>query len=155
MRRQLWTGLLGGIAVLTLGGLTPAYARSPWHPTASASPDTDLNDGQTVQVSGAGFQEQQIQIVECGGGNIDKFGAHPVCTYFTSPRVNVASAAAGTFGPTAFTVARVLVGTMYVRGTRTTAATHDCLPANDCFIRVVSTTRKWLRVDIPITFATP
>lgn len=155
MKAQRLLAAAAATAVLTLVSGSPARADSPWSPNASVTPSNGLNDGQVVQVSGTGFQQQTVEIAECGGGTTDKFGPHPVCTYFTAPYAYVDTDASGNFGPVAFPVAQSFNGTQYLpgNGNQATPAHYDCLPVNDCYIRVVTTTRKWMRVDVPITFA--
>jgi len=119
----------------------------------TVTPDSELADGQTVQVSGTGFQEQQIQIAQCGGGDLSAHPAvGPVCTYFTYS-VNAQTGIGGSFGPTAFTVQKAFTGTRYVNGNHPVPTSYDCGPLNDCYLRVYSLTRGYRVGTHPLTFA--
>lgn len=140
--------LLAAVVVTTM-----AAAGKP-NPVITVSPDGGLSDGEAVEVSGTGFQERQIHIAECGGADVT---AHPVvgpvCTYFTY-YVAVQSDADGNFAPVSFTVERTIRGTRYVNGVHDPeAASYDCLPLNDCFIKAYATTRGSRIATHPITFA--
>jgi hypothetical protein len=139
------------MGVLLASGITAAYAGQAT-PNVTVSPDAGLADGQVVQVAGTGFQaHQQVNVSECGGFDAD--GNHPVCTYSTY-FVNAESDSSGSVATLTFTVKRSFNGTQYVQdAANPVPATYDCAPANDCVIRVVSTTKGFARADHPITFA--
>ena len=151
MRRFLFST---GVALVFLVGVGPTRTSATPKPTPviDVTPDSDLSDGQTVQVSGTGFQEQQIQIAECGDGDLSAHPAvGPVCTYFTYA-VDVQSDAEGNFGPVAFTVAKAFTGTRYVNGNHPVPTSYDCAPLNDCYIRAVSLTRGYRAATHSLTF---
>lgn len=133
---------IGIVSVFLLGfGASTSSATGKPSPGITVSPSTSLSNGQAVQVSGSGFQEQQIEIAECGGADLSAHPAvGPVCTYFTHS-VTTQSDADGNFGPTAFTVEKVIVGTRYVNGNHPVSTTYDCSANNDCYIRAFNTTR--------------
>ena len=141
------------IALLILGAASSVTAASKPNPTINVSPSSGLTDGQPVQVSGQGWQEQAIEIAECGGADL---AAHPsvgpVCTYFTHS-VDVQSDADGNFSAVDFDVAATIVGTRYVHGNHPVTATYDCTAANDCYIRAYSLTKATQSATVPISFA--
>ncbi len=134
-------------------GATASSAAGKPNPAVTVSPNTSLLDGQAVQVSGSGYQQQQIEIAECGGADLSAHPAvGPVCTYFTHS-VTTQASADGSFGPTTFTVERVIVGTRYVNGNHPVSTTYDCSTANDCYIRAFSTTRGNRSATQTVNFA--
>ena len=142
---------VAAMGLVLAGGVTAAYAGQP-SPNITVSPDAGLADGQVVQVAATGFQaHQQVNVSECGG--FDAAGNHPVCTYSTY-YVDAETDSSGAVAPLSFTVKRAFSGTKYVQGAANPVpASYDCAPANDCVIRVVSTTKGFRRADHPITFA--
>lgn len=148
LRRSASVAAMG---LLLASGVTAAYAGTS-SPQATVTPDAALTDGQVVQVAATGFQaNQQVNVSECGG--FDSNGNHPVCTYSTY-FVDAESDGSGTVAPLSFTVKRSFNGTQYAQNAaHPVPASYDCLPANDCIIRVVATTKGQRRADHPITFA--
>lgn len=142
---------VAALSLLLASGVTAAYA-SPPSPQVTVTPDAGLADGQVVQVAATGFQShQQVNVSECGG--FDSNGNHPVCTYSTY-FVNAESDASGNVAPLSFTVKRSFNGTRYVQNAANPVpASYDCLPANDCIIRVVAINKGQRRADHSITFA--
>jgi Neocarzinostatin family len=132
--------LFAGLGLFFLMAMTgpPAGAAGKPNPEVTVTPNTGLVDGQMVVVSGTGFQEQLINLIECGGADLD---AHPVIGPVCSDyAVTVRSDAEGNFEPVDFTVATIIVGTRYFHGNHLVAATHDCEPVDDCYIKAYSLT---------------
>jgi hypothetical protein len=141
MKMRRFLAVAAGAAALTAS--MTAHAASP---TVTVTPSTGLSDGQTVMVSGTNFRganpNQPLTIVECGGAGIqfpnpDGTEYGPVCTYDTNS-VSVQADRSGNFGPVPFTVHISLEGIQYNFFGETRHASHECLPANDCFVRVVT-----------------
>jgi len=122
-------------------------------PMVTVTPDSGLTDGETVQVSGTGFQEQQVQIAQCGGGDQTAHPAvGPVCSYFTYA-VDVQTDTEGSFAPVGFAVQKAFTGTHYVNGNHPVPTSYDCAPLNDCYLRIYSLTRGYRATTHPLTFA--
>jgi len=157
----LYVALLASASVLGVAHADPAAG-----PSAIVTPLADLIDGDIVQVSGDGFnQDREITIFMCGGTTIcAATGAEA-----NSPNVVLNADAAGSFEPTDFTVSLVIETA--VQGGKghngqgggankgglgeniLIPVTYNCLPENDCYIRVLSSTGKAEFVDLPISFA--
>jgi len=153
MKKRHVAALLAGATALLVPTPSPARADSPWDPAVTVTPSTNLTDGQLVSIAGSGFQQQGIMVAECGGETV--FGPHPICTYYTAPVSHLETDADGSFAIN-FPVAASYDGTQYIKQPHRSdpaPAHYDCLPANDCFLRVQTTTQKWTRIDVPITFA--
>ena len=143
-----------GIALATVavvGAPRTTAAQKPT-PVITVSPDSGLSDGQIVEISGSGFQEQTVEIAECGDGNLDAHPAiGPVCTYFTHS-VDVQTDADGHFGSVTFAVEKAFIGTRYVNGNHLVSTSYDCSLLNDCYIRVFSLTRGYRVATQSLTF---
>jgi hypothetical protein len=140
---------LAAIGLLFTVSANASHADST-DPQITVAPSSGLADGDMVQVSGTGFQQQDIKVIECGGGDVN---AHPavgkVCTTYS---VTVSSDAAGNFGPVAFRVASEIDGSQYTDGHHKVPATYDCTVANDCLIRAYALTRANWSAEQQITF---
>jgi hypothetical protein len=136
-----------GLLLIATAGISRADSTDP---QITVAPSSGLADGAMVQVSGSGYQQQDIRIIECGGGDVS---AHPavgkVCTTYS---VTVSSDAAGDFGPVAFRVAGEIDGSQYTDGHHKVPATYDCTVANDCLIRAYALTRANWSSEQQITF---
>jgi Neocarzinostatin family len=97
------------------------------------TPDSGLTDGQTVLVSGSGFQKnRELRIVECGPTSDTRPPVYAICSNYS---VQVASDADGNLVPQGFTVSTTVVGSRLEHG-QNVPTTFDCLPANDCHLHV-------------------
>lgn len=147
-----WSTLLAGTVSVVVFGFAgaPANAGRP-NPQIVVTPNTGLVDGQVVSVSGSGYQEQAIAIIECGGADLNHRPViGPVCSDYV---VTVQSDADGNFPPVDFTVATTIVGTRYVHGNHLESATHDCAPVDDCYIKAYSLTRGVRSGEQGLSFA--
>jgi Neocarzinostatin family len=148
LRFSVLAALCASVLVVAMGG--PSVAAGRPNPQITVTPSTGLVDGQLVSVSGSGFQEQAVAIIECGGGDPDQHPpVGPVCSDYA---VVVSSDADGNFGPADFAVAAIIVGTRYEHGNHLVTATYDCLATNDCYLRAYGLTRGVRRADQGITF---
>lgn len=140
---------LAAVSLLVTLSADVSHADSP-APKLTVTPSIGLADGDVVQVSGTGYQQQEINVIECGGGDVN---AHPavgkVCTTYS---VSVSSDAAGNFGPVSFRVASEIDGWQYRDGLHKVAATYDCTVTNDCLIKAYALTRGQRSATQPITF---
>jgi Neocarzinostatin family len=146
------SALLAALVTLVLVAIAgaPAQAGRP-NPQITVIPNTGLVDGQIVSVSGSGFQEQQIAIIQCGGADLTHHPViGPVCSNYA---VTTQTDAAGNFGPVDFTVTTIIVGTRYVHGNHLVAATYDCAPADDCYLKAYSLTGGVRSATQDISFA--
>jgi hypothetical protein len=144
--------LLLGASFLVVAGFSgaPAYAFAPGT-AITVTPNTGLVDGQTVSVSGSGYQQQQIAIIECGGADLNHHPTiGPVCSDYS---VTVQADADGNFGPVDFTVATTIVGTRYVHGNHLEHTTHDCAPVDDCYIKAYALDRGVRLAQENLSFA--
>jgi opacity protein-like surface antigen len=132
-------GVLAVVAVFTLGlAQSGAHAQGAPSPQVTVVPDTALVDGQTVMVSGTGFQSDQgVQIVECGAEMTEPPFIGATCSYYS---VGTQTDADGNFGPVSFTVTTSITGSRWVKG-HYIPANHDCAPTGDCYVHVYSTSR--------------
>jgi Neocarzinostatin family len=147
-RLALLTALCASAVVVA--GSAPAIAAGRPTPQITVIPNTGLVDGQIVSVSGSGFQEQAIAIIECGGGDPSQHPpVGPVCSDYA---VVVSSDTDGNFAPVDFSVAAIVVGTRYVHGNHLETATYDCLAANDCYLRAYALTRAFRSAAQGVTF---
>ncbi len=148
-----YTRVIATITLLLLAlGTTAAHASPPSGPI-SVTPDTGLVDGQTVLVSGSGFQKNlDLSIIECGP--IQPFplkGGWQSATC-TSYAVAVTTDANGSFAAQAFTVSTVIQGAYWTQG-HNVPATYDCRARNDCHLHVYSTARGNTSVNQDISFS--
>ncbi len=138
--------------LLMVGGVTQARVAgaAPPNPQITVDPSTGLVDGQTVQVSGTGFQpDQQIQIIECGAEVTTPPFIGATCTDYS---VGVQADADGSFAPVSFTVRTTIAGSKWVKG-HYVPATHDCYPTSDCYVHAYTTTRAARAANQDISFA--
>ena len=148
-----YTRILASITLLLLAfGTTVAHASAP-SGTISVTPNTGLADGQSVQVSGSGFQKNlALAIIECGP--IQPFPLKggwqsATCTYYS---VAVTTDADGNFAAQDFTVSSVIQGAYWTHG-HNVPATYDCLVRNDCHIHVYSTVSGNTSVNQDLLFS--
>ncbi len=131
---------LGAALIVAASSATVAQGLNfpgPSTTSVSVSPSDGLADSQTVQVSGSGFQaNQEIHINECGDVQPNN-STSPVCR---AEYTSVDSDADGNFGPVAFNVTRIIVGGRRVHG-KEEPATHECAPADDCYVLAFSATK--------------
>jgi hypothetical protein len=139
-----------GLLMLAVLSGAPAHAYAPGV-LVTVTPNTGLVDGQTVSVSGSGYQAQLINVIECGGADLTQHPViGPVCSDYA---VTVQSDADGNFGPVDFTVAATIVGTRYVHGNHLESTTHDCAPVDDCYIKAYSLTKGVRLAQENVSFA--
>jgi Neocarzinostatin family len=143
--------LLAAVGLLVVGGLTQPGAQSAGRPNpqVTVDPDTALADGQTVVVTGTGFQpDQNIQIIECGAEVTTPPFIGATCgDYLVGLKVD----GDGNFGPVNFTVTTSITGSRWEKG-HYIPATHDCAPTADCYLHAYSTTRAARSANGHISF---
>ncbi len=128
------------VGLVMAGGLaqTRANAQGRPNPQITVVPGTGLADGQTVAVSGTGFQpDQGVQMIECGAEVTTPPFIGATCGSYS---VGIQTDADGNFGPVNFTVTTSITGSRWVKGHYVPAA-HDCAPTADCYVHAYTTTR--------------
>ncbi len=145
--------IIASLTLLLLALGTTAVQASAPSGTITVTPSTGLVDGQTVQVSGSGFQKNlDLAIIECGP--VQPFPARSpwrsaTCTYYA---VTVTTDANGNFAAQAFTVSSTIQGAYWTQG-HNVPASYDCRIQNDCHIHVYSTGRGNTSVNQDISFS--
>jgi len=133
--------VLAVASLATLGLVqSGAYGQGQPQPHIVVLPAAGLVNGQTVSVSGSGFQPNQgVALAQCGAEMMEPPFIGAVCTYNTYSVV-VQADADGNFGPVNFTVTTFVSGVKWVKG-HYEPASHTCAPSGDCYVHAYSTTR--------------
>ena len=128
----------------------PLYAQGQPSPQITVDPATGLADGQTVAVSGTGFQaDQDVALVECGAEVTTPPFIGATCTYYT---VSVRTDAEGNFGPVNFTVTTAITGARWAKG-HYIPASHTCAATEDCYVHAFSLSRGLRSANRHLGFA--
>lgn len=145
--------IIAAITVLLFALGTKSALASTSSPTVSVTPNTGLVDGQTVQVSGSGFQANiDLAIIECGPVQPFPLKGGPrtaTCSYYF---VLVTTDANGNFSATDFTVSTVIQGDYRIHG-HNVPDTYDCTVKNDCHLHLYTPHTGSASVNQDISFA--
>lgn len=150
-RRIRRFGFLAVVGLFMVVALTQtgAYGQGQPNPQITVVPDTGLVDGQTVAVSGTGFQpDQGIQMIECGAEVTTPPFIGATCSSYS---VGLQADGDGNFGPVNFTVTTSITGSRWVHG-HYVAAAHDCAPTADCYVHAYTTTRALRSANQGLSF---
>ena len=146
-----YVATLAVIGLLTVGGLgrAPAYGQGRPNPQIAVIPDSDLADGQSVEVWGTGFQSnQEIALIECGAEVTEPPFRGAICGDYA---VAAHADDDGNFGPVSFTVTTSITGSRWEKGKYIPAA-HDCASTSDCYIHAYALTRALLSANGHLNF---